>query len=112
MPPAKRTAADDKPDTTQDEPAAAPQTDALVPLTLDEHLAVAGAPLQGLSGWARICDALEVAFVHALKGGEAEARELLDDAGIEFAKFAPNLKHLEAQYSLLYARVLAVLEGK
>lgn len=122
MPPAKRKPDDTEPDETTDEvtPDADESQDApepepastAEPLTLSDHLARASAPRAGLSGWTRICDALEVGFVHALAGAKDEARELLADADTEFAKFAPNLKHLEAQFSLLYARVLAALGEK
>lgn len=78
---------------------------------LAEHLERASAATP-LSGWAKIAHALELAFVHGLAGAEDDARELIDDAKAEFAKYEPNLSHLEAEFSLAVARILAALQGK
>lgn len=78
---------------------------------LDAHLErlTAATPT---SGWQKITHSLELAFIHALAGAEGDARALLADAEAELAKFAAPLSHLKAEFSMLAARVLAVLHGK
>lgn len=113
MPPAKRKPTDtehEHDETQADAPEPKPEPATVKSLGLADHLERASAPREHLTGWARIEDALEVAFVHALAGSEKQARELLADADAEWAKFPGSFDHLTARFSLLYGRVLAALK--
>jgi len=77
-----------------------------------QHLETAEAAAAGQTGITKIVHTLDVAFVHALAGAGDKAKELIADAEAEIAKYAPNFKHLEADISVLLAKVHAVLAGK
>lgn len=74
-----------------------------------DNLAIAQTANPGLIGIVKIEHELEVAFVHALHGAEAESEACLAKAKAEVEKFGANLSHLEAHIALLVAKVHAAL---